>query len=167
MMDSRVIATEIEKRAPTPSVHLDSPVLAKLEELMLQFTPNLWPVYIPKVPKRLLNEASIPYWYKTREVRLGMPLDQAERERGGQEAWDKCKPQLLEITAMLKEDDSGPYFLGKEVSYADFVWGGFLVFLQRIGTDLWEQLLGTIGNDSDVHSKLVLALDEWSVRSDR
>lgn len=167
MQDSRVIATEIEKRHPNPPVQLDSPVLAKLEGIIPKFAPYLWPVYIPKVPKRILNDASLPYWYETRQKRLGMPLDQAEREKGGQEAWDQTKPYLQEVTAMLKEDSSGPYFLGKDVSYADFVWGGFLIFLQRIGTDLWEKFLETAGNDSDVHGKLVLALGEWSIRNDK
>lgn len=167
MQDSRPIANEIEKRHPSPSVHLDSPILAKLEKIMPQAGPTLIPVFMPAVPKRLLNEASVPYWYETREKRVGMKLDQLEREKGGQSAWDNFKPHLDEVTAMLKEDSSGPYFMGKEVSYADFVWGGFLIFMQRIGTDLYEKTLETAGADAEVHSKLLLGLDQWSERSDR
>ena len=167
MQDSRPIADEIEKRHPSPSAHLDSPVVAKLEQIMPQAFPSLMGVFIPKVPKRLLNEASHPYWYETREARVGMKLDQLEREKGGQEAWDSFKPALDQVTAMLKEDPSGPYFMGKEVSYADFIWGGFLIFMQRIGTDLYEKTLETAGADAEVHSKLLLGLDQWSERSDR
>lgn len=165
--DSRIIADEIEKRHPSPPVHLDSPILPKLEQIISQLMPTLSGVYIPLVPLRLLNEASQSYWYSTREARFGMPLDQLAREQGGQQAWDNAKPYIDQVSAMLNEDKSGPYFMGQEVSYADFVWGGFLIFAQRIGMDVWKGVLRTAGPDSDSHSKLLLALDRWSARSDR
>ena len=96
-----------------------------------------------------------------------MPLYQLESEKGGPDSWNAAKPHLDEITAMLKEDSSGPYFLGRQVSYVDFVWGGFLIFMQRIGSDVWEALLKTVGEDADVHGKLLLGLDQWSLRNDR
>lgn len=166
-MESKEIAKEIEKRYPEPTVNLDAPQLAKLEKLIPQIQASIPGVYVPKVVKRLLNEASHEYWYKTREAKMGMPLDQLEREKGGQDAWNAAKPHLDEITAMLKEDSSGPYFLGRQVSYVDFVWGGFLIFMQRIGSDVWEALLKTVGEDADVHGKLLLGLDQWSLRNDR
>lgn len=43
----------------------------------------------------------------------------------------------------------------------------FLIFLQRIGTDVWEDLLTTVGQDADVHGKLLFSLGKWSARSDR
>ncbi|KAK5957624.1 hypothetical protein OHC33_000811 [Knufia fluminis] len=167
IMDSRAIANEIEKRHPTPSVHLDSPVLSKIEEIMTKIMPALVGIYVPLVPQRLLNEASHPHWYKTRPVWVGMPLDQLQRERGGQKAWDGAKPYIDEVTKMLKEDQSGPYFLGKEISYADFVWAGYLIFMQRIGQDVWEDLMRTAGADAEVHGKLLLGLDQWTARSDK
>ena len=134
---------------------------------MLEIMPALSGVFIPLVPVRILNEASHPHWYKTREARFGMPLDQLAKEKGGQPAWDNAKPLLDQMTALLKEDSSGVYFLGSEVSYADFVWGGFLLFMQRIGSDTWESLLQTVGEDADVHNKLLLGLGTWSLRDDR
>jgi len=167
VMDSAVIRGEIETRYPNPPVHLDSPVLAKLEKIMTEIMPALAGVYIPLVPVRLLNDASQPYWYETREKRVGMKLDQFAQEKGGQPAWDNAKQYIDQVSTMLKEDSSGPFFLGKEISYADFVWGGFLVFLQRIGNDVWESFQRTAGENSDLHSKLLLGLDPYSVRSDR
>ena len=167
IMDSRTIATKLEELHPSPSVYLDSSILSKLEQIMSQLMPTLIGIYIPLVPIRLLNEASHPYWYKTREPWVGMPLDQLAAEKGGQKAWDAAKPYLDEVTSMLKGDDSGPYFMGQEVSYADFVWGGFLIFAQRVGTDVWEDFLKTVGEDADAHGKLLFALGKWSARSDR
>lgn len=166
IMDSRKIATEIEKRYPNPSVHLDSPVLSELEAIMLKINPALSGVYVPLVVKRLLNEVAYPHWYKTREAKFGMPLDQLAKEKGGREAWVAAKPHLDEVTKLLKKNDSGPYFLGDEVSYSDFVWGGFLIFYQRIGSDVYQDLIQTIGEEAHLHNKLLLALDKWSVRND-
>lgn len=165
-MDSRKIVEVIENLHPQPSVHLDSAYLPKVESLMIQILPALVGVYIPMVPKRLLNEASHEHWYRTREKRVGMPLDQLQREKGGPDAWLNAKPFLNQVTDLLKEDTSGPYFMGNTVSYADFVWAGFLIFAQRIGLDVFEELLSTV-SDRQVHVKLLLALDEWSERNDR
>lgn len=166
-MDSRVIATELEKRYPEPPVYLDSPQLAKLEELMLKIMLAIRPIVFHQVPLSILNEASHPHWYKTREVRAGKPLDQFFQEEGGQKAWDNAKPHIDEVTALLKENSSGPYFMGETITYTDFVWAGFLIFIQRIELDEFQQLLKTIGADSDVHTKLLLALGPWSLRDDR
>lgn len=96
-----------------------------------------------------------------------MPLDKFYAEQGGQKAWDKAKPGIAKVTAMLKEDTSGPYFMGKQVSYTDFVWGGFLIFFQRIGLEQFDMMTKVMGEDRDVHMKLMLALGEWSLRDDR
>lgn len=81
-------------------------------------------------------------------------------------AYNAAKPYLEEVTTMLKEDGSGPYFLGKEVSYADFVWAGLLIFMRRIGDDVYENVLKATG-DRKVHEELLEGVKEWSARSDR
>lgn len=166
MSESRKIAAEVEKRYPKPSVYLDSEILLKLESIMPDLMGALQPMYLPNVVKRLLNEASQPYWNETRTKRAGMPLDQFEREKGGQQMWDKTKPHLDKVTAMLKQDTAGPFFEGDKITYADFVWGGLLIFIQRIDLRFWEQFLRTAGSDAEVHSKLLLGLDPYSQRSD-
>lgn len=123
-------------------------------------------IVFPQVPLALLNEASHPHWYKTREKRCGRPIPQLAEEEGGPQAWERAKPDIDRVTALLKEDASGPYFMGSQVSYADFVWGGFLLFIQRISLEEFERLLRTTGEDSHLHTKLVYALGEWSLRDD-
>ncbi|MBA7490072.1 hypothetical protein ES702_00606 [subsurface metagenome] len=165
-MDSRQIANKLESLYPSPSLHLDSPVLAKLESIMPELMPTLSGVYIPLVPERLLNEASHPHWYKTREAKFGMPLSKLAETKDGDVAYNGAKPHLEEVTAMLKEVASGPYFLGQEVSYADFVWAGFLIFMKRIGDDVFEKVLETSG-DGNVHQNLLVGVKKWSARDDR
>lgn len=133
---------------------------------MPELMPTLSGVYIPLVPQRLLNEASHPHWYKTREAKFGMPLSKLAETKGGDVAYNGARPYLEQVTAMLKEDTSGPFFLGQEVSYADFVWAGFLIFFQRIGDDVFQKVLETSG-DGDAHLALLVGVKKWSARNDR
>ncbi|CAM1504384.1 Fc.00g019750.m01.CDS01 [Cosmosporella sp. VM-42] len=163
VMDSRKIVNRIEKEYPEPSVHLDSPVLAKLEATMPGIMGALRPIYFLAVPRNILNEGSLNYWYETRAKTAGMPLDQLEKEKGGQQAWDAAQPVLHEVEALLKENTDGPFFLGKTISYADFQWGGFLIFIQRGGhiDDLYK-----ISGDAQLHKNLLEALASYSARND-
>ncbi|KAI1082070.1 putative glutathione S-transferase [Whalleya microplaca] len=163
VMDSWEIAAALEKSHPEPSLHLDSPYEPKLKALLPQIVTPLRPVYIPLVPNRLLNEASIPYWVETREKLAGMPLDRYGVELGGEKAWKAAQPHLETVTAWLKENGDGPYFLGKTVSFTDFVWAGFLIFLRRIGEDVYEKALEVTG-DKEVHLKLLEGVKPWAQR---
>lgn len=163
-MDSRPIANKLESLYPSPPLHLDSPALAKLETIMPNLMPTLAGIYIPNVPKVILNTASHPHWYKTREAKFG-DLDELEKKKGGEVAYNGAKPYLQEVTALLKEDTSGPYFLGTEVSYADFVWGGFLDFIGRVSQNDLEKLLEVSG-DRDAHVQLQEGLREYRARND-
>ncbi|ROV87623.1 hypothetical protein VMCG_10629 [Cytospora schulzeri] len=165
IMDSKVITQTIEKDTPEPSLHLDSPYLAQVEEILESITPAIQANYIPAVPKRLLNEASIPYWYRTREAKVGMKLDELEKTKGGDPAWNQSEPLLKQATELLKENPYGPFFSGKTVSYADFVWAGFLIFWRRLGEDKFSELLKRTG-DAKVHEDLLKAVEPWSNRDD-
>lgn len=165
IMDSKAIAQAIEKGTAEPSLHLDAPYLATLEEIMTKLMPALQPIYIPAIPKRLLNEASVPYWYRTREAKLGMKLDELEKTKGGDPSWTAAEPLLKKVTELLKENPYGPFFSGKTVSYADFVWAGFLIFGRRIGDDMFSELLKRTG-DAKVHEDLLKAVEPWSKRDD-
>jgi len=159
-MDSRKIADHIERETPHPSLHLDSSYLQKVEHLWSQYMGAIMPIFVPLVPKRVLNDESLDFWYSTREERFGMPLDQLEREKGGDRAWDQAEPALREVTALLKEN-AGPFFLGDTVSYADLVWGSILLFNQRLGSDIFDESLRRSG-DSQVHLDLLKAVQPWA-----
>ncbi|KAI5467466.1 hypothetical protein BGZ63DRAFT_345739 [Mariannaea sp. PMI_226] len=162
IMDSRQIVEAIEKAHPEPSVHLDSPVLHKLEALMNDVMGALAPIYIVSIPKVLLNPSAIPYWIETREKFVGMSLQQLDEKRGGQQAWDAAKPFIQQVEALLKENQEGPFFLGKTVSYADFIWAGFILFIQRNG--FLEDLYNVCG-DSQLHKDLIEATEPWHKRN--
>ena len=161
--DSLAIAKAIEKAFPEPSLHLDSPYVDRLFAVLKEIQSAIVPVYIPMVPQRILNEASRPYWYETREAKVGMPLDQLAREKGGDPAWAAAAPHLRQVSDLLRENPQGPFFLGETPSYTDFIWGGLLVFLRRIGDDVLEKGLESTG-DRDLHLKFLEAIKPWSER---
>ncbi|KAK0631353.1 hypothetical protein B0T14DRAFT_2045 [Immersiella caudata] len=166
IMDSRRIAEAIDERYPSPPIQLESKYYAWFEKNYSALMTDLQGVYMPLIPARLLNEASVPYWYETRSEDVGMPLDQLAKEQGGHVAWGLVEPLLKEVVGMLKENGDGPFFLGKEVSYADFWWAGFLLFVKRIGEDLWEELMRRSGGNAKAHEELLEAVRAWSERND-
>ena len=112
VMDSRKIADVLEKEHPSPSLHLDSPIEKKVEELVPQCTGPLGPVYVPRVPRFVLNPPSVEYFERTRKARFGMTLSQLETEKGGESAWKAVEPKWKELGNLLKAE-GGPFFMGK------------------------------------------------------
>lgn len=105
-----------------------------------------------------------------RAERVGMPIDQYEREQGGERNMDKIfgeiEPVVREVTALLGENPDGPFFLGEgKPSFADFVWVGFLAFARRIGQEHYDELLKRSG-DAGVHARLFEAVGPWMERDD-
>ncbi|KAI3318486.1 thioredoxin-like protein [Xylariaceae sp. AK1471] len=170
IMDSKIIAQEIEKQYPSPSIHYDSPIRQKFFDILTNAFIELRPVFIPLVPKRLLKEVNHAYWQKTRDAHVreaynGMSLEQLEKELGGEKAYNAASPHLKDITALLKENDQGPFFMGKTVSYTDFVHAGFLIMMRRLGDDVFQPILNATG-DPDVHLKFLEGLKPWTERDD-
>lgn len=107
-MDSWNIIQEIEKQYPTPSLHLDNPIVTKVREITI--IKPLVPHLMPKVPRNLLNKVSADYFYMTREEIFGKSLQEMEREATDKE-WDEMKPHAKEIGELLRSE-GGPFFLG-------------------------------------------------------
>lgn len=112
VMDSRKIADVLEQEHPFPSLHLDSPILKKVEELASQCVAPLGPVFMPRIPRTVVNPASAEYFERTRAARFGMPLSQLEKEKGGESAWKAVEPKWMELGNLLKAE-GGPFFMGK------------------------------------------------------
>lgn len=139
MMDSRKIATELEKRYPEPSMHLDAPELRQVEESLKKGFESLRPVFLPKVPDALLNPRSAEFFTRTRKERFGISLAEME-EKIGETGWKEAEPALQELGALLKAK-GGPFILGSTVSYADFIIVGMIHFARRIHEDLYQRVI--------------------------
>lgn len=171
IMDSMAIAKHIEAKHPTPSIHLDSPYVTKVQELLgelMQLGTGLRGVFLPLIPERLLNQVSVDYWMESRAKKLGKPVEALTADERGGKAWEYATKPMQEVTKLLKEND-GPFFTGDTVCYADLIWAGFLLFFQRQGDDLFQKVIsisGDVEGQDNVHVKLLEAVKPWSARDD-
>ena len=137
-MDSRKIASELEQRYPSPALGLESPVLEEVEALIPKLRDPMAGLFMPKVPRNLLNPPSADYFERTRSERFGKALSELERDTGGEKAWAQVEEPLKEMGNILKAE-GGPFVLGKSASYADFVVVSFLHFARRIDEAIFER----------------------------
>ncbi|KAH6633921.1 hypothetical protein B0J18DRAFT_414743 [Chaetomium sp. MPI-SDFR-AT-0129] len=161
--DSAKIADAIEAAHPSPPVHLDSPILPKIYDIAARVRTPILGLYATGVPEYILAEASKPYWYETRAKFIGKPVEQLKAEMDVDAAWAEAGATVQEATTLLKENGDGPFFLGKEISYADFVWAGFLLFSKRARPGLLDDILARSG-DAEAHLALLKALEPWTER---
>ena len=111
-MDSKAIALRLEKDYPSPSMHLDSPILPEVEKIVLSINAALRGVWCPKVPAKLLNEPSQEYFVRTREERFGIKFENMAETMGGEEAWTEALPGVKALGEILKKN-RGPFVDGE------------------------------------------------------
>lgn len=164
VMDSYKIADIIEEKRPEPPMHLDSPILPRFRTILINFMGQLTPIYVPRVAQHILGDDSIDFFMNTRQQDVGMPLDEYA-EKQGPGAFERAEPFAREMTALLTENSSGPYFLGDVISYTDFIWAAILLFFKCLGNETYQEVLETSG-DAEVHTKFLDALSLWTERND-
>lgn len=144
IMDSLAIVHELERMQPQPSLRLDTDHHKRAQDAALKLQKGLGPLVLPRVPVEILNPPSREFFEATREKRFGMPLAALEKsDQAGETAWENARPGLDEVRALLHEDESGPYVMGTEPSFADFVLAGMWRFYERLdrGGDLFPRLM--------------------------
>lgn len=159
-MDSWPIAHELEKRYPSPSLHLDDPVTIKIRD---QISSILGPVFtqlLPIVPT-ILPERSQEYFYRTREADFGKSLAEVHKEAiaNAEEGWKKAEGPLREVADLLKKH-GGPFFLGETASYADFIFVAALHFVKRLSEDAFQRMIAI----DPAISKVYEASRQWTTK---
>jgi hypothetical protein len=110
-MESKAIATRLEQDHPSPPLHLDSPILKQVEQLLPGVLEPLRAEWMPRVPN-ILSERSTEYFERTRAESLGKSLQEYARADGGEKAWIKALPGLKALGDLIKQE-GGPYLTGK------------------------------------------------------
>lgn len=159
-MDSTTIAKALEAAYPTPSLQLSHPMLARVKDVLIQaFVPIRGDV-IPQIPEHVLSPGSVEYWVRTRTADLG-DLAIYRKEHGGEKAYEEAHEALQAAAALLRENQ-GPFFLGQEASYADFLWVSFVLFVKRATEEGFQRVVGV----DEVLRKHFEACGPWIVRDD-
>lgn len=161
-MDSHVIAKELEKRYPSPSLHHDEVMQAEIENAIQNvFTSVCVEAWIQLV-HGVLPERSAVWWRQNREKRLAMSLEAYVAQSKSGDA-DKAAGQsireLHDVIARYRRDD-GPFVLGSKISYGDFAIAAFLESIERTHQPTYERLVGY----NDVLQDLHLASKDWLKR---
>jgi glutathione S-transferase len=159
-MDSLKIVNHLEQLYPQKPLGLAcDPYLEEVLELTDKTIKTIMPDFASKVATKILDEASLEFFQRTRKARFGgRTLDEVSAELGGRQAYGKAAPLVERITELLNRDSAGPYFQGSTVSYADFVWTALLAFLEMLSDGSLELL--TSANKSS-HLALLEACRPW------
>lgn len=140
IMESRAIIERLEKDHPTPSLNINSPFLAEVEAAIPKLAGATLGIWMPNVPDNLLNRSSAEYFYRTRAERFRRPLPQIAKDSGGEEAWMEALAPVKALGEILSRN-GGPFVLGKEASYADFIIIGWLHFQKLIDEEIYTRLV--------------------------
>lgn len=152
-MDSAAIATELEALYPEPSLHLDTGLHEQILPILGQVVVPLIPVFMPRIARDMLVESSVPWFREAREKRFGISLEELERAKGGEQAWVAAQPGFEALRRFLTEhkQDEGPFVLGSQVSYVDFMLVSMAEAFRRIGGDLYEKFVSQDERLREVH----------------
>lgn len=143
-MGSDAIAQRLEEVYPHQPINIANGLHLELKPFMDSVTINLDPILIPRIWREIIpdGEAS-EYYRRTREAKLGFPLEGAEERIGGLDAaWDRAQPAILRLWGWVWENKDfigcravlgGPFMLADELSYADIVLVAFMESLRTIG----------------------------------
>ncbi|RKK07578.1 hypothetical protein BFJ65_g17783 [Fusarium oxysporum f. sp. cepae] len=159
--DSRIIADELERLYPEPSLHLQSPCLVQVENAFFNLLSASSGFWLPELPSKVMKPEVAAEWLAHGESVIGMTMQEFKASRGGKSAWREAQPIIKDMTDLLEDNSDGPFFMGTTVSYADFIWASLLIFLEFLmGTACLEKLL-ELGGNAAKHHDLLGAVHPW------
>ncbi|TDL18669.1 hypothetical protein BD410DRAFT_774810 [Rickenella mellea] len=141
--DSLDIAQYLDETYPdTPRLLPSGPGIAAIFESF--FLPSIMPLpklmQLPEFPK--LNPASHAFFRKSREEWGKCKLEDLlppgpEREK----CWLKVKQGLDKVAGLLdKNGKDKPFVLGEQITYAEFIMAGWLVWVKIISEEDWAPI---------------------------
>ena len=142
-MDSAVIADQLESLHPEPTLNLDTGLHQEAQNVLYSIGRPLFPVLMPRIRDDVITDHALPYWRDTREKLFGMSIDEFAHAHGGERAWEASKPGILALQHFLQthKRDEGPFILGSQVCYGDFILCAFLESLRKTGEDLFQRFV--------------------------
>lgn len=153
-MDSLAIAEKLETLHPKPSLHLETDLQTQCNPILHKIGFALIPIFMPRVAREVLLDSSVPFFREARKKAFGVELEEMEREKGGEKAWEAAQPGFEELSAFLQEHkrDEGPFVLGSQVSYVDFMIAAVVEGMRRIGEDIYEGIVSREKRLAELHA---------------
>ena len=118
---------------------------------------------MPRIFDHLITDHSRDFWIRTRENIFGMTVDEFQKTKGGEQAWEAARPGLQALSEFLTKHkrDSGPFILGSQVSYADLVLVAFLESTKRTSQAMLDRIVDFDKSIKDLYD----ASSRWLKRS--
>jgi hypothetical protein len=165
-MNSANIAPILESLRPTPSLHLDAELHGPITEAAEGLGAVVWWRMLARA-KDLLPERSASYFMETRKATFGASLEELAVLKGGPEAWEAAAApggpaeKLRDVLTKHRKDE-GPFALGSQPSYGDFIAAGMFECFERCHPEDYEKLVGLDPTFRALHE----ACRPWLVRDD-
>ncbi|GAB1733239.1 hypothetical protein NU195Hw_g8447t1 [Hortaea werneckii] len=81
----------------------------------------------------------------------GMPLEEFERTKGGEKAWADAEPGFRFLAELYGKENDGPFLMGSQPSFGDFVIVAFIECVMRVGEDMGKRWLSMDKRLARVH----------------
>ncbi|KAF2482862.1 hypothetical protein BDY17DRAFT_323640 [Neohortaea acidophila] len=137
VMESRRITAALEALQPLPSLHLDNGYAERAQSAVDILLYHVSVGVMPFIPDLLTPRSRAWYHEERKKVTGGISIT----EFANKFDWEKARPGLIQVKELLNEND-GPYILGKEPSFADFVIVSFWQLFKTLGRhDVLDQMM--------------------------
>ena len=147
VMDSINIAKKLESMYPSPSLRLDTHLHEPVTEAVGICAFGLWPDGSLSTFRNVLSDRSALWFAEDRKKRVGMFLEELSTQKGGEAAWKALESpggpfDMLKDVLTRHRKDSGPFVLGSEVSYGDFVAASLFEGIARTDAKIYDRMMG-------------------------
>lgn len=165
-MNSANIVKVLEDLHPSPSLHLDAKLHGPIQEAMDGLAFVVWWPALPQVPS-MLNPTSSVYFEETRKVTFGASLKEVADMKGGDAAWETAAApggpaEKLKDVLTKHRKDEGPFTLGSEPSYGDFIVASVFECVERCHAEDYKRLMALDPTFPALHA----ACREWLEKDD-
>ena len=166
-MDSIDIAEKLEAIYPEKSLRLDAQLHGQITDTVLACAMFLVPDGMLWCTRNMLTDRSAPWFAEDRKKRLGMSLEEFAAQKGREAAFQAAEAKggafgkLKDVLTKHRKDD-GPFVLGSEVSYGDFVAASLFECFKRGETKMYERFIGY----DESFKKLHEACEPWLRKDD-
>lgn len=154
-MESNNCAEALESLYPEPTLYLDANLHRNIMEKVDQSTNHVMPLALPTLIHKCLPDRSAKFFDEDREKRFGIKIDDLAALKG-EELWQAGESpggaleQIKDELHKHKKDD-GPFVLGSQVSYGDFVIASLFEATERVDKSVYDRLMGYDKSFKELH----------------
>lgn len=138
-------------------MHLDAgihnEILEAVDAAVMAVVPNALVQLL-----KILPERSATFFAEDRKKRFGISLEELAKAKGGAAGWEAARApggpldKLRDVLTKHRRDE-GPFALGSQVSYGDFIAASLFECLERTDIDSYHQLMSFDDQFKTLHNK--------------